>query len=232
MDRALVLGSPSFGKGSVQSVFPLGGRQAALKLTTALYRTPSGRAIHKLQNGNIGGDFAHGGADDGETDADAADDESERPQFQTASGRPVYGGGGITPDVEVVPDSLQDVVLQVERATLPFKFSNSWVNTHDDVTLSPTVSAEQWKAYVALIRDLEDAPDLEQITAERSTLERGLRRELARRLGGNAAAARVALEGDPIFQKASQVLRRASKPDDVFAAVESETQTPSRTASR
>ena len=211
---------------------PLGGRQAALKLTTALYRTPSGRAIHKQQNGNIGGEFAQNEAGDGEVDADAADDESERPQFQTASGRPVYGGGGITPDFEIVRDSLPGLVLRVERATLPFKFSNSWVNSHDGVKMSQTVSAEQWNAYVAMIRDLEDAPDFEQITAERSALERGLRRELARRLEGNAAAARVALEGDPIFQQARQVLRGARKPGDVFAAVESETQTPSRTASR
>ena len=48
LDRALVVGETSFGKGSVQSVFPLRGRNAALKLTTAKYYTPSGRSIHQL----------------------------------------------------------------------------------------------------------------------------------------------------------------------------------------
>jgi len=49
-------------------------------------------------------------------------------------------------------------------------------------------------------------------------LERGLRRELARRVSGDAAAARVALEGDPVVRKALQVLGRSRAPRDVFAA--------------
>jgi carboxyl-terminal processing protease len=234
MDRALVLGSTTFGKGSVQSVFPLADRRAALKLTTALYRTPSGRAIHKQQNGHIGEVLALNEEFDEEGEPVAAMDEEQanRPVYQTAAGRPVYGGGGIAPDLSVVPDSLPPVVLRVERATVPFKFANSWVNTHEGVGLESTVSKAQWNAYVALIRELDDPPALKDIEAQRPALERGLRRELARRLEGDAAAARVALDGDPIFQRARRVLESARKPGDVFAAVESDTEAPSRTASR
>src|SRR5205814_10268149 len=94
LDRALVVGHTSFGKGSVQNVFPLHGRNAALKLTTALYYTPSGRSINKKRPHGFDPD-----ADDDDTAADSsADSVAARPRFHTASGRTVYGGGGITPD--------------------------------------------------------------------------------------------------------------------------------------
>src|SRR5437763_14418757 len=49
-DRAIVLGEPSFGKGSVQTILPLDGQQNTLKLTTAYYYTPAGRCINKPEN--------------------------------------------------------------------------------------------------------------------------------------------------------------------------------------
>jgi carboxyl-terminal processing protease len=73
LDRALVVGQTTFGKGSVQSVFPLRGRNAALKLTTAKYYTPSGRSIHKAQA------QATELADDQDDDEDALDPLPYRP---------------------------------------------------------------------------------------------------------------------------------------------------------
>jgi len=54
-DRALLVGGTTFGKGSVQSVFPLKGTPGALKLTTALYYTPSGRSIHRVERDSMAG---------------------------------------------------------------------------------------------------------------------------------------------------------------------------------
>lgn len=89
-DRAVVVGAPTFGKGSAQQVFPLAGG-SALKLTTALWYTPAGRSINRPLR-----------ADDGD-DGDAADDrpkrDTARARFRTDAGRTVFGGGGITPDV-------------------------------------------------------------------------------------------------------------------------------------
>ena len=89
-DRATILGVPSFGKGLVQSVFPL-TQDTGLALTTALYYTPSGRSIQKPLDAarfELGGTTAH---------------PNEQSEFRTDKGRKVTGGGGIQPDIVVYP---------------------------------------------------------------------------------------------------------------------------------
>src|SRR5690606_12324810 len=90
-DRALVLGTPSFGKGLVQQIYPLDGGWA-LKLTTGKWFTPSGRSIQLDRN------------EDG-TPVHA--DTTNRPEYRSDAGRVVYGGGGITPDMPVQLDTLE-----------------------------------------------------------------------------------------------------------------------------
>ena len=110
-DRAVVVGSPTFGKGLVQTLFPM-GEGVALKLTTARWFTPSGRTIQRtakdeqdqylqaLQDG-VPGDSAR-------ADTSAAADTSiaARPIFHTDAGRVVRGGGGIVPDFVIRQDTL------------------------------------------------------------------------------------------------------------------------------
>src|SRR5918999_3550859 len=99
-DRALVVGQTTFGKGLVQSVFPLDGGYA-LKLTTAKWFTPSGRSIQKdrkFENGR----FVAEAFDSTETEAT----KKTRPTYRSDAGRTVYGGGGITPDIIVPDDTL------------------------------------------------------------------------------------------------------------------------------
>ncbi|GJG84883.1 hypothetical protein tb265_00640 [Gemmatimonadetes bacterium T265] len=90
-DRAAVVGTTTYGKGSKQNVFPVAGG-GALKLTTALWYTPSGRSINRpLATDDDGGDD--------ETPAAPRDTATRRPRFRTDAGRVVLGAGGITPDV-------------------------------------------------------------------------------------------------------------------------------------
>lgn len=106
-DRAAVVGTTSFGKGSAQSLIPTRGG-GAVKLTTALWYTPVGRSISRLPS-----DTSDTVNDAGEP---ALPDTTKRPKFRTDGGRTVYGGGGITPDV-VVPDPAQDSTTRdLERA--------------------------------------------------------------------------------------------------------------------
>lgn len=81
-DRAVLIGTPTYGKGSAQSIIPFGA-EGGLKITTARWFTPAGRSIAKKL------------PDDDSDDPVPA----RRERFRTDAGRTVYGGGGITPDV-------------------------------------------------------------------------------------------------------------------------------------
>ena len=106
-DRALLVGTATYGKGSAQSLFPMmpGG---ALKLTTALWFTPSGRSINRDRNASA--------ADEEDGDALAQLADRPRPQFKTDGGRVVLGGGGIAPDVEVADIVLTHAETEFQRA--------------------------------------------------------------------------------------------------------------------
>ncbi|NQU67177.1 MAG: PDZ domain-containing protein [Candidatus Marinimicrobia bacterium] len=100
LDRGLILGETSFGKGLVQRQYPLQDESAA-RITIARYYTPSGRLIQRDYNAGIEDYYA----DLREKDREASDTTlAERPEFKTKKGRTVYGGGGITPDIHVVSD--------------------------------------------------------------------------------------------------------------------------------
>jgi carboxyl-terminal processing protease len=218
LDRALVVGETTFGKGSVQNVYPLQNRTAALKLTTAKYYTPSGRSIHRSLPAQTA--FADGEElEDEAGPAPAASDTSPRPAFRTASGRVVYGGGGILPDITVQQDSLPELVRQVESRGLAFRFANRWANRNPEWNPSSPLTDELRREFLAFLRAEKIDAGVASQPTERALLDRALRRELARRLAGDAGAARVALEGDRVFRRALDALSRARNAREVFASV-------------
>ena len=125
-DRALIIGKTSFGKGSVQTIFPLDNQGNALKLTTAFYYLPFGRCINKPENGIKGlklmeEEFA---ADEGDEKADSTKkDTAKVDTFYTNNGRMMFGSGGISPDVEVELAPMPWVVQVQERMAMYFKFA-------------------------------------------------------------------------------------------------------------
>ena len=96
-DRAAVLGETTFGRGVTQSSFPLGDG-ASLRLTTALWMTPSGRQIQRPP--------------------EAAADSTDRPKLKSDGGRVILGGGGIVPDRAVRDTGTTDQVLAAARRLL------------------------------------------------------------------------------------------------------------------
>ena len=212
LDRALLVGTTTFGKGSVQRVFPLRDQGAALKLTTALYYTPSGRSINHAAHDSLADDGDEG--DDGA--APAAPDTADRPVFHTRAGRTVYGGGGITPDVVVAPDTLTGLLRRVESRNLAFRFANRWLNTHPQPQPELQVPLP-WNEFLAWLRGEKVEFTDAEAAAQRPLLERAVRREMARRMLGDGAAARVALDGDPAWARARAALAGARAPRDVFA---------------
>jgi len=127
-DRALVVGKTTFGKGSVQTIFPLDYEGRALKLTTAFYHLPFDRNLNKPEMGIRGRLRANNpdeSAEEGTDSADslAKDTAAESQVFCSVGGRKMYGGGGITPDVDIELKPVPWIALVQERQSLYFRFA-------------------------------------------------------------------------------------------------------------
>ncbi len=121
MDRAVIVGRNSFGKGLVQNYFQLPYR-TQMKITTAKYYTPSGRCIQLL-------DYRHRNADG----SAGKMPDSLRKAFKTNSGRTVYDGGGIKPDIEVDEFAGQPLLKLMIDELLLFDYANHYRNTHESI---------------------------------------------------------------------------------------------------
>ena len=225
-DRGLVVGKTSFGKGSVQTVFPL-TEDRALKLTTAKYYTPSGRSIHKDRHRDDSIDLTEGASDDAADEVEQP--REDREQFKTDAGRIIYGGGGITPDIEIDQPFLGDFEVAIERDYSLFQFSTKWA-AHHDVTrdLVPDeamisefhdflATREKLPEYLE-VYDLKLTPEL--LAEEHDYIAKGLRRELMRLKFGQEAAYRVAIEDDVQLQEALSLFRRAATTAELFKLAE------------
>ncbi len=102
-DRGLIVGEPSFGKGLVQTIYPLSGG-AGLTLTTARYYTPSGRLIQRDYSNGSSYEYHFRRSANGSNTTRAPHNDMRR----TDTGRAVYGGGGIEPDIKVDAPTFSD----------------------------------------------------------------------------------------------------------------------------
>ncbi len=118
LDRGVVMGTHSFGKGLVQTTREV-GYNGKLKVTTAKYYIPSGRCIQAL-------DYTHRNEDGSVSHVP----DSLITEFKTRNGRTVYDGGGIMPDVKVKYDAYSSLTTQLLRDYKIFDFANWYTNTH------------------------------------------------------------------------------------------------------
>lgn len=121
MDRAIIVGRNSYGKGLVQNYFTLPYR-TQMKITTARYYTPSGRCIQLLDYRNRNADGSAGKMPD-----------SLRRKFMTNAGRTVMDGGGIRPDLEIEEFGGQPLLKFMVDEKLLFDFANHYRNTHESI---------------------------------------------------------------------------------------------------
>ena len=115
LDRGIIIGSPSFGKGLVQSLFPI-DKENSIKMTTAKYYIPSGRFIQKP--GYLEEDISIGSEHD------------STKVFNTLGGRKVTELGGITPDIEVEISTTPVLARECWRRGLFFKYASSYMQSH------------------------------------------------------------------------------------------------------
>lgn len=121
LDRAVVIGSRSFGKGLVQATRPL-PFDGMLKVTIAKYYIPSGRLIQEI-------DYSHRNADG---EAQRIPD-SLTTVFHTAHGREVRDGGGITPDIKVDYPDVSRLVYNIVRYNWAFNYATKWAAEHPTI---------------------------------------------------------------------------------------------------
>ena len=133
LDRGVLIGETTYGKGLVQTVVSL-NRDAALKITTAKYYDPSGRCIQKDRPRTENGDELLADATESDlADGKANGEKSEpppQPAFRTKNGRVVYGGGGIKPDIEIAGDKLSRFEAALRYKSVAFNYAVAYVSKH------------------------------------------------------------------------------------------------------
>jgi len=223
-DRALIVGTSTFGKGSVQSLFNLPGGNY-LKLTTGRWYTPSGRTIQKPHDREQR--IARQAVSMGGEPVDVSVDTAGRKTYHTRSGRVVYGGGGITPDVIVMPDTLSSRE-QLFRTTLTeqgvsltdaaFRFGVQWSRDHPDLDPDFRVTGEMRDAFHAFLKEqLEGDLDAELFGDAREFVDWQLGRQISQAAFGEKAELQRRLSLDSQMSQALALLREARDTEELFA---------------
>lgn len=232
-DRAIIVGTRTFGKGSVQSLFKLPGRNF-LKMTTARWYTPSGRSIQKDRDpeSEMSEMMAQAVSVNGNpVSATAVSlDSTERQVYRTDSGREVYGGGGITPDLIVLPDTLttREQVLRsalsksgVLLADAAFKFAVNWAERHPDLSPDFRVTDEMVDAFYRHLTSREDVElDRGLYRDSRRWIDWQLRRQVANAAFGETARIREEVRTDTQVRRAAELLRKAASTEELIALAE------------
>lgn len=157
LDRGVIVGQRTFGKGLVQTSRPL-KYNAQLKVTTAKYYIPSGRCIQAL-------DYTHRN-EDGSV---GLIPDSLISEYKTKNGRLVYDGGGIQPDFEVIPEMLSEISLQLYTQNMLFNYATRYRSAHKEITTpeSFSISDADYDAFKSFV----EGEEFEFKTASEKALE-------------------------------------------------------------
>lgn len=153
-DRGIIIGNTTFGKGLVQQIFTTQDPDIALKLTTAKYYIPSGRCIQRPERAKKHPDQIQ------DTNVSLElDDGEETPEdtelFLTKGGRPVYGGGGVVPDIEIERDQWKPIEINLERQTMFFDFAIDYTSRNSSVGREFIVTDEIFQEFKQFCKDKE-----------------------------------------------------------------------------
>jgi carboxyl-terminal processing protease len=200
-DRALVMGEPSFGKGLVQTVYPL-SENAGLALTTAHYYTPSGRLIQRDYSAVSLYDYYYL-----REQAPAAHAEIRL----TDGGRAVYGGGGITPDVRISPQKQTPTEAALDDAETFFNFGKYYLGIHKTIPRDFVVSdqvVDEFKNFLAT-QDVK-VPD-EALNRNLAYVKDQIRYQLIASVYGENEADLLRVEQDPLVADALAHMNKAQE---------------------
>jgi carboxyl-terminal processing protease len=228
-DRAVLVGTPTFGKGLVQTLFPL-GEGVALKLTTARWFTPSGRTIQRsVESEEDQLEQAALEATDtllGEPDPSASDSAIRaRPVYRTGAGRVVRGGGGIVPDIVIRSDTLTEGEREFAKAlgtNLPqyrdvlTGFALEQKSTKKVSSEAFTVTPEMRQRVFQQLQEKGVKLSPEEFDQGARLIDEQLGYEIARYVFGRPAEVRRRIAADRQVQTALGLLRQAQSPKELL----------------
>jgi len=215
-DRAVIIGHTSYGKGSAQTLYPITGG-SALKLTTAKWFTPSGRSISKPAPSDA----------DEDSDVKPAAPPASRERFKTDSGRTVYGGGGITPDV-VAGDTAAlpaDVALLTALGKKRPQFQDAITDYAMSLKGTGTVTSPDFQVTDAMRNEVWQRMRQRGIDVDRALYDaapfvsRLIAYDIERYVFGRAAEQRRIVQDSEEVQKAMELLRGVKTQKDLLARV-------------
>lgn len=226
-DRALVLGTRSFGKGSVQDLYPLSGGNF-LKVTTAKWYTPVGRSIQKDKK-RAGDPTAVAAADtpvddEGTPIPGAAASDTTRP-YRTDSGRTVYGGGGIVPDLTVRPDTATTAEQEFFKAAAKqatkfndvlFRYTIEYGRQNPGLRPDFTVTPEMRREFFNRLQAAGVQVTWAQFEGARGFIDRRLAQEVVSHKFDAATAAQRSAGNDRVVARAMELLRQANDQATLF----------------
>ena len=219
-DRAVIIGTTSFGKGLVQTLFNLDGGYA-LKMTTGKWYTPNGRSIQKERKLNADGQLVEVHPDSLETDSARR----MRPTFKSDGGRVVFGGGAITPDLIVPADTFSTAEQEFRKATAA-KGPDMYVALYDyafelskQVQPSFVVPAAWREELFGRLKKKGIDIDRKQYDGAAHYIDRLLENRVARLAFGDSTAKRRELDDDTPLRRALDLLRKGQNQKELFTLV-------------
>jgi carboxyl-terminal processing protease len=237
-DRALVIGVPTFGKGSVQTLFPLSGGNF-LKMTTGRWYTPVGRSIQKErqdEEGDLLTEMIDGGTvtEEGQpVPAAEAMDTTDRQAYRTDSGRVVYGGGGIVPDLMVRPDTAteaeQEFFTTVAKGGSKFndaifRFAVDHARANPDLQPGFPVTDAMVDQFYARLTEGGLEVSREQFDEAARWVRQRIGYEVSLAKFGSAVASQRNNADDNVVRTAVELLRNAENQQTLFETVETRKQ--------
>jgi carboxyl-terminal processing protease len=225
-DRGLIVGETTFGKGLVQRQIDLPDK-SAFRLTIARYYTPSGRLIQRPYGTDIDEYRKEGLTKDdveGENVEHKEEKDSTKPVFKTASGRTVFGGGGITPDYIIKGEKASALYVQIASKLAFRNFALQYVDEHgkqlhaeyekdiQKYIRSFNISDEMMASFQSAVKKKGVTVEPAQWEKDVPALKSRIKGEIARTMWGNEGLWRVFQHSDDIqFQKATTLFPEAEK---------------------
>ncbi len=196
-DRALIIGDTTFGKGSVQRLFPLDGGYR-LKLTTSLYYLPSGRSIHRFNKKD--------------TLNQETKKEKEEVFYTLRKRREVYGGGGVIPDIVLKPHAYSKELTKLVAKRKFFEYA--LLLKKEGVR---EIREDEFEKFIEYLKQKEiNDIDMDELRKQKDDVLYFLKISLGEVWEGDKGRYKEVLKYDPWIKKAVSILSKVKNKDDVF----------------